>query len=128
MYGETQSTTGGAGVCGKGKLAGLFQGDVVVTGDIQLTNAGCAEHFNIGAGVTVEPGTVMVVGEDGALFPVNMPTTSESQASVSGAGNYKPGIVLDKQESSNTRKPIALLGKSTAKLTRIWRYRRWAIC
>lgn len=116
VYGETQSTTGGAGVCGKGKLAGLFQGDVVVTGDIQLTNADCAEHFNIGAGVTVEPGTVMVVGEDGALFPSQHAYDKRVAGVVSGAGNYKPGIVLDKQESSNTRKPIALLGKVYCKV------------
>ena len=116
VYGETQSTTGGAGVCGKGKLAGLFQGDVVVTGDIQLTNADCAEHFNIGAGVTVEPGTVMVVGEDGALFPSQYAYDKRVAGVVSGAGNYKPGIVLDKQESGNTRKPIALLGKVYCKV------------
>jgi hypothetical protein len=116
VYGETQSTTGGAGVCGKGKLAGLFQGDVVVTGDIQLTNADCAEHFDIGAGVTVEPGTVMVVGEDGALFPSQHAYDKRVAGVVSGAGNYKPGIVLDKQESGNTRKPIALLGKVYCKV------------
>jgi hypothetical protein len=116
VYGETQSTTGGAGVCGKGKLAGLFQGDVVVTGDIQLTNADCAEHFNIGAGVTAEPGTVMVVGEDGAVFPSQHAYDKRVAGVVSGAGNYKPGIVLDKQESSNTRKPIALLGKVYCKV------------
>jgi hypothetical protein len=116
VYGETQSTTGGAGVCGKGKLAGLFQGDVVVTGDIQLANADCAEHFDIGAGVTVEPGTVMVVGEDGALIPSQHAYDKRVAGVVSGAGNYKPGIVLDKQESGNTRKPIALLGKVYCKV------------
>lgn len=116
VYGETQSTTGGAGVCGKGKLAGLFQGDVVVTGDIQLTNADCAEHFNIGEGVTVEPGTVMVVGEGGSLFPSQHAYDKRVAGVVSGAGNYKPGLVLDKQESSNMRKPIALLGKVYCKV------------
>ena len=35
---------------------------------------------------------------------------------ISGAGNYKPGIVLDKQESSNNRMPIALLGKVYCKV------------
>src|SRR5215813_643272 len=92
VYGETQSTTGGAGVCGKGKLAGLFQGDVVVTGDIQLANADCAEHFNIGNEVYVEPGTVMVVGEDGELFPSQHAYDKRVAGVVSGAGNYKPGI------------------------------------
>jgi hypothetical protein len=30
---------------------------------------------------------------------------------ISGAGDYRPGIILDKQTSSGLRKPIALLGK-----------------
>jgi hypothetical protein len=116
VYGETQSTTGGAGVCGKGKLAGLFQGDVVVTGDIQLTNADCAEHFDIGAGVLAEPGTVMVVGENGALFPSEHAYDKRVAGVISGAGHFKPGIVLDKQDSHNTRQPVALLGKVFCKV------------
>jgi hypothetical protein len=35
---------------------------------------------------------------------------------VSGAGDYKPGIVLDKQHSESGRKPIALLGKVFCKV------------
>jgi len=116
VYGETQSTTGGAGVCGKGKLAGLFQGDVVVTGDIQLANADCAEHFNIGNEVYVEPGTVMVVGEDGALFPSQQAYDKRVAGVISGAGDYKPGIVLDKQPSESNRQPVALLGKVFCKV------------
>jgi len=111
VYGESQSTTGGAGVCGKGKLAGLFQGDVIVTGDIQLTNADCAEHFNIGNDLLVEPGTVMVVGGEGALFPSQQAYDKRVAGVVSGAGDYKPGVVLDKQQSESNRQPIALLGK-----------------
>jgi hypothetical protein len=32
-------------------LAGYFEGDVEVTGDIRLTNADCAEDFDIGLDV-----------------------------------------------------------------------------
>jgi hypothetical protein len=35
---------------------------------------------------------------------------------ISGAGNYKPGIVLDKQGSRPDRKPIALVGKVYCKV------------
>jgi hypothetical protein len=35
---------------------------------------------------------------------------------ISGAGNYKPGLILDKQESSNNRVPIALMGKVYCKV------------
>ena len=35
---------------------------------------------------------------------------------ISGAGDYKPGIVLDKQPSQSSRQPIALLGKVFCKV------------
>jgi hypothetical protein len=35
---------------------------------------------------------------------------------ISGAGNYKPGLILDKQESCNNRMPIALMGKVYCKV------------
>jgi len=35
---------------------------------------------------------------------------------VSGAGSYKPGIVLDKQQTEGNRQPIALLGKVYCKV------------
>jgi hypothetical protein len=35
---------------------------------------------------------------------------------VSGAGDYKPGIVLDKQSTLGNRSPIALLGKVFCKV------------
>jgi len=99
-----------------GKTAGRFEGDVEVTGDIRLTNADCAEDFNIGSDLKVEPGTVMVLGEEGALFPSQRDYDKRVAGVVSGAGNYKPGIVLDKQESKNNRQPIALLGKVYCKV------------
>ena len=77
VYGA--STAGGTGVAGEsttgigvhgkgGKLAGFFEGDVEVTGDIRLANAAdCAEDFDVSGAVKVEPGTVMILGNDGAL-------------------------------------------------------------
>jgi hypothetical protein len=136
VYGETAGT--GAGVWGEHKgdgvgvkavsntgvglvasskgTAAIFQGDVEVTGDIRLTNADCAEDFNIGLGVSAEPGTVMVLGEDGALFPSQLAYDKRVAGVVSGAGGYKPSIVLDKQQSDRTRQPIALLGKAFCKV------------
>jgi hypothetical protein len=125
------SNDGGAGVRGisnsknhvgivgenaAGGFAGLFVGDVEVTGDIVLRNADCAEDFNIGSDLTVEPGTVMVLGEEGALYPSQMAYDKRVAGVVSGAGDYKPGIVLDKQRSEINRQPIALLGKVCCKI------------
>jgi hypothetical protein len=94
----------------------VFQGDVEVTGDIRLTNADCAEDFNIGTDISVEPGTVMVLGEEGALFPSQQAYDKRVVGVVSGAGDYEPGIVLDKKQSESKRQPIALLGKVYCKV------------
>lgn len=91
-------------------------GNVEVTGDIQLTNADCAEDFTIGANLSVEPGTVMVLGDEGVLFPSQNAYDKRVVGVVSGAGGYKPGIVLDRKEADGNRQPIALLGKVCCKV------------
>lgn len=107
----------GVGVHGKGgRLAGFFEGDVKVTGDISLANADCAEDFDVTGADEVGPGTVMVLGNDGALSESQQAYDKRVAGVISGAGNYKPGIVLDKQETSFNRKPIALLGKVYCKV------------
>jgi hypothetical protein len=128
VYGRSSSTTGGAGVMGEsvgtgaaiygkgGRVAGFFEGDVEVTGDIRLTNADCAEDFNVGVAEIVEPGTVMVVGDEGVLFPCQRAYDKRVAGVVSGAENHKPGIVLDRQQSDRNRQPIALLGKVYCKV------------
>jgi hypothetical protein len=91
-------------------------GTVEVPGDIRLTNADCAEEFDICEAKQVEPGTVMVLGAEGTLEPSHQAYDKRVVGVVSGAGDYKPGIVLDKQPSSNIRQPIALLGKVYCKV------------
>jgi hypothetical protein len=91
-------------------------GNMHVTGDIILANADCAEDFDIAEGELVEPGTVMVVGQEGALHQSQQAYDKRVAGVVSGAGNYKPGIVLDKQQARSNRKPIALLGKVYCKV------------
>lgn len=102
----------GVGIFAKGgRLAGFFEGDVEVTGDIRLTNADCAEDFDVMEASGVEAGTVMVLSDQGALQPSHQAYDKRVAGVISGAGDYKPGIVLDKQRSQPNRKPIALLGK-----------------
>jgi hypothetical protein len=36
---------------------------------------------------------------------------------ISGAGDYKPGLILDKQPEIGNRSPVALLGKVCCKVT-----------
>lgn len=97
--------------------AGFFDGNVWVGGeigvakDIILANADCAEDFDIADVDSIEPGMVMVLGEEGMLHPCQGAYDKRVAGVISGAGNYKPGIVLDKQHTQTNRKPIALLGK-----------------
>ena len=92
-------------------------GNVRVTnGDIILTNADCAEDFDIRDRVQAEPGTVMVLGEDGKLEPSQKAYDKRVAGVLSGAGDYRPGIVLDKKESQGSRRPVALLGKVFCKV------------
>lgn len=108
------------------KLAGFFDGNVQVTGDIFLQNADCAEDFTICADDSaepdslepdsVEPGSVMVLAEQGAVRPCTRAYDKRVAGVVSGAGNYRPAIVLDRQSPGARRQPIALLGKVYCKV------------
>lgn len=112
VFGESKV---GVGIHGKGgRLAGFFEGDVEVTGDIRLTNADFAEDFEIAD--SAGPGTVMVLNQLGALRESHQAYDRRVAGVVSGAGNFKPGIILDRHESQSKRLPIALLGKVYCKV------------
>jgi hypothetical protein len=91
--------------------AAFFDGNVTITGDVVLTGADCAEEFEVAASAEAEPGTVMVLDEYGALQLSHQAYDKRVAGVISGAGHYKPGIVLDKQQSSENRMPVALVGK-----------------
>jgi hypothetical protein len=99
-----------------GGLAGVFNGDVIVTGDITLTNGDCAEEYDIAGTEEMEPGTVMVLDPEGALQQSRQAYDKRVAGVISGAGDLRPGIVLDKQQSENNRQPIALIGKTYCKV------------
>jgi hypothetical protein len=115
-YGVGGKSANGPGVYGTGKPAGRFDGDVVVTGDVQLSGGDCAEEFDIANADRIEPGTVMVLGGDGILEPSQFAYDKRVAGVISGAGDYKPGIILDKQGAQSNRKPISLLGKAYCKV------------
>lgn len=98
-------------------VAGRFEGDVEVTGDIRLTNADCAEDFDIAGADVVALGTVMVLCGEGELKPSERAYDKRVAGVLSGAGKYRPGIVLDKHPTSGgNRSPVALLGKVYCKV------------
>jgi hypothetical protein len=96
--------------------AGFFQGDVFVTGDVQLTGGDCAEEFEV-AGLYAEPGTVMVIAENETLVPSESAYDTRVAGVVAGGGAYKPGIVLDRHpQSALSRRQISLMGKVFCKV------------
>ena len=121
--GVAGESTSGTGLWAKGTPAGYFEGNVTVTGtvtvdqDIVLANADCAEEFDVGDHPGgAEPGTVMVLGDDEALHPSSQPYDRRVAGVVSGGGDYRPALVLDRRESSRQRSPVALVGKVCCKV------------
>lgn len=100
-----------------GKLAGRFvgqvlvEGDLEVTGDIRLTQADVAEDFSVLCADDVIPGMVMVIDAGGALKPCASAYDRRVAGVISGAGLYKPALILDTQPQQPSRRPLALVGK-----------------
>ena len=105
--------------------AGRFEGNVEVTGningdeqttrvicfDVNLGGQDCAEEFDLSEAEGVSPGTVLVIDASGALRPSHQAYDHKVAGVVSGAGEYRPGIVLNKQRSPGNRVPVALVGR-----------------
>lgn len=86
--------------------------DVGEHGDVRLFGADCAENFDVARDVTVISGSVMVLNDDGELEPCSRPYDSRVIGVVSGAGTYRPGVILDNNSSGNRHcAPIGLIGK-----------------
>jgi hypothetical protein len=113
-----------AGVTGIGAVAGRFFGKVECTGpvecpkstitcfDVALAGADCAEEFELARPEQMEPGAVMSFDQDGALRLSSQAYDKKVAGVISGAGDYKPGIVLDRKQGRGNRAPLALVGKA----------------
>jgi hypothetical protein len=118
--GKTHFTIDGLGNVGIGtpnpsaKLE--VDGDIRVTGDIFLTNADCAEEFDIADMESIEPGTVMVIDNEGALRASDQSYDRRVAGVISGAGDLRPGITLNRQDMRTNRLPLALTGKAYCKV------------
>ena len=109
------NTGGGPGIWAESKtgsgLAGHFEGNVEVTGDIILPNADCAEDFEISATERVDTGTVMTLNDLGQLEPGKIPYDKRVTGVVSGAGDLKPALILGRRKEQRDKLPIALMGR-----------------
>jgi hypothetical protein len=132
---NTNPQPGSVGIYGAGgQFAGKFDGDVLINGtstvtgdhhcsgtmyvkvDVQLGGSDCAEDFEIASNAEIEPGTVMVLGNDGALRASQDPYDKKVAGVISGAGDYAPGLTLGKSQSLLRRMPLALVGKVYCKV------------
>lgn len=84
-------------------------------GDIQLTGGDCAEEFEV-VDPHIEPGSVVVLNDTGTLEASTIDYDERVIGVVSGAGTHKPGLVLDRQEGKQSRRPVALMGKAFCKV------------
>ena len=82
-------------------------------GDIEFLNADVAEEFEIHAEDTggAVPGTVMVLEDSGRLKPCSEAYDARVVGIIAGAGQFRPGIVLDRNGGRN-RRAVALMGKT----------------
>ena len=123
VFGVSHSTEH-AGVSGHntaGGWSGWFEGNVFVGGTLTanidvVLGADCAEEFDVVATEETGPGTVMVLDEHGKLQPSQEAYDKKVAGVISGAGDYRPGIILDKKEPSENRMPVALVGKVYCKV------------
>lgn len=79
------------------------------SGDILLTNADCAEEFDFDV-PAVAAGSVVVIGDNERLTPSTQAYDRRVAGVVSGAGRYRPAIVLDRRAGA-ARPAVAMIGK-----------------
>ncbi|MFF4355167.1 hypothetical protein [Streptomyces sp. NPDC001530] len=121
----------GIGVYGKGGvLAGKFEGKVKITGPLEgnqiegqtgnffgevravrFTPSGGDYAETFASKDNFEPGTVLVIGDDGLLSPCNTQYDSRATGVVSGAGGLNPGTVMESNPESAHHVTLALAGQ-----------------
>ncbi len=80
------------------------------SGDILMFNADCAEEFETDDDGT-EPGSVMVARQGSRVARADRAYDRRVVGVVSGAGGFRPAIVLGHRKSSHRRVPVAVLGR-----------------
>ena len=97
----------------------LSVGSVLIdgnAGDVILQNGDCAEDFEIVPAAEAEPGSVMTLNDSGQLELGTRPYDRRAAGVVSGAGEFKPGLILGRRAGWSERLPIALVGRVYCKV------------
>ena len=125
---SANNDAGGFGLWAKATTAGYFEGDVQMNGDATVTGtlnvgqdvilegADCAEEFDLQDALDLDPGTVVVLDQGGALAPGSQSYDRKVAGVISGAGEFRPGMILDRRNAGGKRAPVALMGKVYCKV------------
>ncbi|GHI07760.1 hypothetical protein [Streptomyces cellostaticus] len=89
--------------------SGEFFGDVKVHGHVHQDGHDYAETFATEEGA--EPGTVLVISENGLLTPCSDEYDTSATGVVSGAGGLSPGSVLEGEANGQHPVTVALAGQ-----------------
>ena len=101
--------------------AGFFEGNVHITGtctvdlDVLCTGADLAEQFEVVGDCDAQPGSVVVLAGDDRVRISESPYDRRVAGVVSGAGSYRPAMVLDNKLGPR-RRALALTGKVWCKV------------
>lgn len=103
---------------GNVEIAGVITrvGNIRCTGDMEFPNADCAEDFDVACSETIDGGTVVAVDADGVLHASCAAYDSRVVGVISGAGRYRPALILDRHGGGRRRMPVALMGKVYCKV------------
>lgn len=118
--GDASIRAGGKGQNGQIKVANANGKQTILinggSGDIWFQNADCAEEFDVDdAGI--EPGSVLVMSDEpGRLRLSDSPYDTRVAGVLSGGGDYRPAMVLDRKADRDDRRPVALVGKVWCKV------------
>ncbi len=94
-------------------------GNVNLEGDVRFSAnvADCAEEFDLLSPGSGEPGTVLIINDNGRLSPADRSYDPRVAGIVSGAGDLRPGIVLGSQGTEDQdRCLLAVVGRVYCKV------------
>jgi hypothetical protein len=104
------------GLYASGQPAGRFEGNIEVTGDVQLVNMDCAEDFEFSGKVPIDPGSVVIIDSGTTLKLSHQAYDRRVAGVVSGAGRCKPAIILGRSQEQHEKVSVALMGRVYCKV------------
>ena len=115
---SSQQVGGDSTVSGKLNVAGdsNITGTLYVATDITMSAADCAEDFYVDREACAEPGTVVILDSTCVLQVCRQEYDKRVVGVLSGAGPYRPALILDRTSTTKERMPVALFGKVYCKV------------